>query len=245
MTNPVPGFRVDTPFHKRGKHWSCHAVRGADGVKRGLHTGVDIPAPAGTTVVAARAGVTAHVDFGKDAFGRHQLVVRCSDGTQDFYAHMSSRVTAGKKVAAGQPIGKVGAEGNVTGPHLHFERHSSHAVRWSCGIIANPKPSLDATSAPAPSPGARMPAPRVLLSKLKFGQRDSDSVKRLQAALNRHRHQGDPAPLPVTGNYLEQTDRAVRLCQQRHNLGADPAGKSFVGARQAKHLFGAGVEIEQ
>jgi hypothetical protein len=34
------------------------------------------------------------------------------------------------------------------------------------------------------------------------------------------------------------TDRAVRLCQQRHDFGADPVEASFVGKLQATHLFG-------
>ena len=76
----------------------------------------------------------------------------------------------------------------------------------------------------------------VYLSKLKYGQKDSDSVKRLQAALNEHPLQGGEN-LPVTGNYLDETDEEVRLCQQQHNFGSDPAGGSYVGPKQAEHLF--------
>jgi hypothetical protein len=41
-----------------------------------------------------------------------------------------------------------------------------------------------------------------------------------------------------TGNDLVDTDRAVRLCQERHKFGADAAKRSFVGPLQAAHLFG-------
>jgi hypothetical protein len=83
---------------------------------------------------------------------------------------------------------------------------------------------------------------KVYLSKLKYGQKDSDSVKRLQHALNPHHLEGGQT-LPVTGNYLEQTDQEVRLCQKQHGFGNDDKYKSFVGPDQAKHLFKCGCTI--
>lgn len=78
------------------------------------------------------------------------------------------------------------------------------------------------------------------LSKLKYGQRDSESVKNLQRALNAHKMPGG-TNMPVTGNYLSMTDDEVRLCQRLHGFGptrgsSDPEGKSYVGPKQAKHL---------
>jgi peptidoglycan hydrolase-like protein with peptidoglycan-binding domain len=73
------------------------------------------------------------------------------------------------------------------------------------------------------------------LGKLKFGQRDSDSVRNLQRALNVHKMAGGHN-LPVTGYYGPQTDQEVRLCQKLHDLGHDPARGSNVGPKQAKHL---------
>jgi murein DD-endopeptidase MepM/ murein hydrolase activator NlpD len=130
MSQPVPGHTVQTPFHRRGKFWkTCKVKTAPNGKKTGLHTGVDIPAPQGTPVVAARAGVTKHVDFGP-AFGTKQLAVLCDDGTEDFYAHMSSRKPGGRKVKAGDKIGEVGNSSSTPDlkPHLHFERHKKHAA---------------------------------------------------------------------------------------------------------------------
>lgn len=77
---------------------------------------------------------------------------------------------------------------------------------------------------------------KVYLSKLKYGQEDSDSVKRLQDTLNHHKL--DPgSEIPVSGNYLSQTDTEVIRCQQQHGFGEDPAGASFVGPEQADHIF--------
>jgi hypothetical protein len=76
----------------------------------------------------------------------------------------------------------------------------------------------------------------VYLSKLIYGQEDSDSVSRLQVALNGHKLEGG-SNLPITGNYFDQTDHEVRLCQQQHGFGDDPVGASSVGPSQADHLF--------
>ena len=74
---------------------------------------------------------------------------------------------------------------------------------------------------------------RVSVANLKFGVRGNADVQELQAALNAHFPGLD---LPATGNYLQRTDEAVRRCQRSHGFGNDPAGKSFVGKRQAAHL---------
>lgn len=137
MTNPVPGFAISTPYGKRGKYWSCN--KDANG--NGVHTGCDYAAPAGTTIVAARGGKVKHTSYGT-AFGSKQFAILCSDGTEDFYAHTTTRPANGATVATGQAVAKVGAEGNVTGAHLHFERHPKQGS-WSCSNHTNPQPSID------------------------------------------------------------------------------------------------------
>jgi len=136
--SPVPAHpTVDTPYGRRGPYWSCDRNAAGDGI----HTGVDYGAPTGAKVVAARPGQLVHCDHGS-AFGYHQVEVRCDDGTRDFYAHMRMRVAEGK-VAAGAKVGEVGAEGNVTGPHLHFERHATTTGGWSCSVVRDPTPSIE------------------------------------------------------------------------------------------------------
>jgi peptidoglycan hydrolase-like protein with peptidoglycan-binding domain len=75
-------------------------------------------------------------------------------------------------------------------------------------------------------------SPAVRLANLRYGL-TNDDVKDLQRALNRHLSGPD---LPVTGFYGDQTDAAVRRCQQAHDLGEDAPRHSFVGSRQAAHL---------
>ena len=80
------------------------------------------------------------------------------------------------------------------------------------------------------------------LKKLHYGQRDSDSVRNLQKALNAH-HLKAPGniTLPVTGYYGPKTDMVVRACQAQHGYGHDGARHSNVGPRQAGHLHLPGV----
>jgi murein DD-endopeptidase MepM/ murein hydrolase activator NlpD len=138
MTNPVPNAAQGTPYGRRGSYWSCSP----DAYGNGIHTGCDYPASTGTTVVAARAGTVHYCNHGS-AFGNHQVEITPGDGTRDFYAHMCKRTVAdGTKVTTGQKIGEVGAEGNVTGPHLHFERHATASGPWSCSVVRDPAPSI-------------------------------------------------------------------------------------------------------
>ncbi|UFR00860.1 transglycosylase family protein [Streptomyces sp. Go40/10] len=100
---------VGTGYHVAGSHWS-----------KGYHTGVDFLVPTGTSVKAAAAGRVVAAGWG-GSYG-YQVVIRHSDGRYTQYAHLSAiAVRAGQTVATGQRIGRSGATGNVTGPHLHFE----------------------------------------------------------------------------------------------------------------------------
>ena len=88
-----------------------------------FHTGVDLAAAAGTPVLAAADGV-AVVGTGGPC-GIHVLLEH-SGGEESLYCHLSAlMVGQGQLVGAGQQIGSVGASGFATGPHLHFEVHSS------------------------------------------------------------------------------------------------------------------------
>ena len=84
------------------------------------HTGIDIPAPAGTAILASKSGVVI-TSTRNGSYGNY-VVVGHSDGTSTLYAHMSSRsVSQGQTVKQGQVVGRVGTTGSSTGNHLHFE----------------------------------------------------------------------------------------------------------------------------
>lgn len=87
----------------------------------GHHTGLDFAAPIGTPVVAAASGKVTYVGEG-GAYGHNLVKIDNGGGIETWYAHMSAaHVSVGDQVKAGGLIGEVGAQGNVTGPHLHLE----------------------------------------------------------------------------------------------------------------------------
>lgn len=229
---PIPGNGVDTAYGKSGDLWSC-----------GFHTGVDFAAPYGTLIVAPIAGQIRHRNYGS-ALGNHQFAISPDPGQpfgdgEVFFAHTYDRLPDGTYVGIGEGIAHVGEEGNATGPHLHLEYHPQEKNSWGCSVCANPQVVLDHGGGSSPAP----PGATVYLEKLHYGQHDSDSVRHLQTVLNGHPLAGGEE-LPITGNYLEQTDEEVRLCQAQHGFGNDPPLQSFVGPSQAEHLFaGKGYTI--
>ena len=99
------------------------------------HQGVDLAAPLGTQVRAARAGRVSFAgemgDYGK------LVVVTHADGTSAYYGHLDSMaVGEGQSVAQGQGLATVGQTGLTTGSHLHFE------IRDSSGQAQDPLPQL-------------------------------------------------------------------------------------------------------
>jgi len=95
------------------------SVRVMNGKPRNPHNGEDISAPIGTDVATTNDGVVRltvdHVFSGRGVFVDHGL------GFYTMYFHLSEiLVKDGDLVKAGQIIGKVGATGRATGPHLHW-----------------------------------------------------------------------------------------------------------------------------
>ena len=111
---PVMG-RVSSAFGKRGRQ---------------MHSGIDICASAGTIIRAAQSGVVTFSGVSGN-YGR-MVIITHADGYQTVYAHNSVNiVTRGQRVNQGDPIARVGATGNATGNHCHFE------IRFK-GVAANP-----------------------------------------------------------------------------------------------------------
>jgi hypothetical protein len=91
------------------------------GLAHTRHDGVDIGAPEGSTIVAARGGLVAYADNGITGMG-NVLIVLHADGSSALYAHcVSISVFAGQYVERGQPVALVGQTGFARAPHLHFE----------------------------------------------------------------------------------------------------------------------------
>lgn len=83
------------------------------------HTGIDIAANTGTIFTAAMDGKVVLVSS-KGDYGNH-IKIQQND-VITLYAHCNKiYVSEGEEIKQGQNIGEVGATGNVTGPHLHFE----------------------------------------------------------------------------------------------------------------------------
>jgi murein DD-endopeptidase MepM/ murein hydrolase activator NlpD len=156
-----PGFVEPVNGRRTGIFGS---VRIMNGQPRNPHNGEDISAPLGTPVAATNDGVVRltvdHFFSGKGIFVDHGL------GFYSMYFHLSEvLVKDGEVVKAGQIVGKVGATGRATGPHLHW------GVKLN-GARVNPYTLLDlpfkgsmqsATPAPAsltqPASGMGSPTP--------------------------------------------------------------------------------------
>jgi murein DD-endopeptidase MepM/ murein hydrolase activator NlpD len=120
LTMPVSGLVV-SPFGPRG---------GA------FHAGIDIAAQTGVPVRAAATGTVVFAGW-NDGFG-NLVVVAHGLGVETYYAHLSRiSVRPGEAARRAAVVGRVGATGDATGPHLHLEVH----VR---GAAIDPLPALHA-----------------------------------------------------------------------------------------------------
>jgi murein DD-endopeptidase MepM/ murein hydrolase activator NlpD len=128
-----------------------------NGAPRAPHGGADFPSPTGTPVLAPNAGRvvlasplyytgnTIIVDHGQDLFS--------------LFAHLSEmNVKAGDRVTPGELIGKVGATGRVTGPHLHW------AIRLGSARV-DPLSVLALLGTPADRPATTSSSSRSLTTR--------------------------------------------------------------------------------
>ena len=97
------------------------------------HQGVDMMSPAGTPLVAVVAG---NATMRTNTLGGNVITLAGSDGNGYYYAHLSAWEGGSRSVSAGEVIGYVGATGNTTANHLHFEIHPGG------GAAVNPTPTV-------------------------------------------------------------------------------------------------------
>lgn len=98
--------------------------------KSELHKGIDLSAPEGTNIVSSASGKVIKAEFHKD-FGNHICIEHTYNNKKYYttYMHLSEiKVQKNEEVGANQVIGIIGATGQVTGIHLHFEMSTSPTV---------------------------------------------------------------------------------------------------------------------
>lgn len=128
-------FKVTCKYGVKGTMW-----------KSGWHQGIDYGCPVGTAVYSPVSGTVVKEGraWGR-AFGSHQVVIRFRKGLRYYYVglmHMKAeRITVGQKVKAGQRVGTSGADGNVSGPHLHMEVQP--LAYWQAGKSVDPAKVID------------------------------------------------------------------------------------------------------
>ena len=110
-TWPVPGhYSISSPFGYR-----THPILGYSK----FHSGIDIPAPSGTPIVAAKSGT---VILSRLMSGYGNVIMIDHGDTVTVYAHCSAlNKSVGDSVSAGDVVAFIGTTGLSTGPHLHFE----------------------------------------------------------------------------------------------------------------------------
>jgi peptidoglycan hydrolase-like protein with peptidoglycan-binding domain len=127
---PLPQLPISLAWPVRGPLGSPFGPRGY-----GFHSGIDVVAPVKAPVVAAAPGRVVWAGYRAGGWGL-LVTIAHRDGVRTMYAHLSRvGVRLGERVGVGARVGRIGATGDATGPHLHFE------VRLR-GAAVDPLPAL-------------------------------------------------------------------------------------------------------
>lgn len=108
---PLPERRITSAYGPRSNPFTGHPS---------YHNGLDLGAPRGTEVYAARDGQV--IESGFDRVYGVFVVLSHAGGYESLYGHLeTSHVTLNQRIPTGYILGTVGSTGLATGPHLHFE----------------------------------------------------------------------------------------------------------------------------
>lgn len=136
LTHRPAAGNINTPFGPRPKPTPTSPA---------IHYGQDYGWGGGDTIYAARSGVV--LDFVYAGAYGNRMRIQHSDGKETWYCHLASSLLSGpaqgQRVAGGQRIALMGATGNVTAKHLHFE------LRNANGVAIDPEPYFTSGTAPA------------------------------------------------------------------------------------------------
>jgi len=122
---PLQSFKVTSLYGPR-----INPVTG----KPSMHGGIDLAAPEGSEVHAARDGTV--MDLGQDPILGKYIIIRHDNNWISIYGHLSAISTAlHAEVQSGSVIGRVGSTGQSTGPHLHFEIKQNGQSRDPAGLL--------------------------------------------------------------------------------------------------------------
>lgn len=112
MTNlPVTGiFNITCEYKRKGKTWIA-----------GYHTGIDITCYSNDLIYSTCDGIVSRVDTDK-SYGKFVTIKEETTGNYHWFCHLSEqKVSVGERVSRVSVIGIMGATGNASGKHLHFE----------------------------------------------------------------------------------------------------------------------------
>jgi murein DD-endopeptidase MepM/ murein hydrolase activator NlpD len=142
-----------------------------------VHNGIDLPAPIGTQVLAARSGLVKYAtrawQQGFTGYG-NVVVIEQDDGTFALYAHLEEPlVNAGEPVHEGEPIGLVGTSQYSAPDHVsHFARNGAHL---HFEISATPYPQE--STAPRLDPVAWLKSEGARVAAVPFGRERAQGLE--------------------------------------------------------------------